>query len=461
VGPVRRPSRNAVQAQHRTVEGLAARQAAAALISAVVDRRQGLDLLVQAASAPAAYRALPPRDAALALAITKSALRHRGTIAALLSAMIERPLPPEAKSVMHILHAAVAQIALLRVPASAAVNLAVEAAQADVQARRYAPLVNGVLRRLTREGESSVQAAFDAAAEHAVNAPHWLLAALAADYGAGQARAILAAHLHEAPLDLTVKSDPAHWADALGGVVLATGTVRLPHGMTPVPELAGFSEGAWWVQDAAAALPARLLGDIAGKRVADICAAPGGKTAQLANAGAAVTAIDISAGRLERLQQNMERLGLPAEIIAVDARAHNPASPYDAVLIDAPCSSTGTLRRHPDVAWTKRETDIAALAGIQSDLLASVRGMLKPGGIVVYANCSLLKAEGEHVIAAFLAANADFAIEPVTSARDGDALAAFADDDGCLRTTPLMLEGGTPALSGMDGFYAARLRRIG
>jgi 16S rRNA (cytosine967-C5)-methyltransferase len=444
------------------IEGLAARQAAIALLSAVIDHRQGLDQLSEAASAPPSFRALEPRDKALALAITKSALRHRGAISAVLSPMLERPLPERAKNVMHILHAALAQIFLLRVPQSAAVNLAVEAARADPQAQRFAPLVNAILRRIEREREAA-----EAVLQSPIaNVPDWLNEALTVDYGVDAVAAFSLILREEAPLDLTVKDNPEGWATRLGGVALATGTVRLPHGTIPVPELEGFGEGAWWVQDAASALPARLLGDLKpgslkGVRIADICAAPGGKTAQLCHAGAEVTALDISETRLKRLSQNLERLQLSAKVRVGDARKFKPDVPFDAVLIDAPCSSTGTMRRHPDVAWTKQPRDILSLSRIQLELIEAAANMLRVGGVIVYANCSLLKDEGERVVARFLAANPDFILEPVTPLRDGEALAAFADAQGCLRTTPNMIPNDNPALQGMDGFFAARLRHRG
>ncbi len=373
---------------------------------------------------------------------------------------MERPLASDAKMARAILHVGATQILHLRVPPSAAVNLAVEAMRADPQAKRFAGLANAVLRRLARDGQAPGVAAVP-------EAPDWLLGALAADYGEVDARAILAMHGSEAPLDLSVKGDAHGWAERLGGVVLQTGTVRLPHGATPVPDMPGFSDGAWWVQDAAAALPARLLGDVRGLSIADLCAAPGGKTAQLALAGAQVTALDVSRNRLNRLAENMRRLRLDADIIAGDARAHRPAQPYDAVLLDAPCSSTGTLRRHPDVAWTKTPEDIANLARVQRQLLDAAFAMVKPGGVVIYANCSLLKAEGEHLVSAWLRDTPAAAILPVDTLRDGIP-AAFIGTDGGLRTTPLALQvmdaaTGLPdvALSGMDGFYAARLVKRG
>jgi 16S rRNA (cytosine967-C5)-methyltransferase len=427
------------------------------MLSAVIDHRRNLEMLAGAPDDPLARFALDERDFALANAIVRSALRHRGTLLAMVDAMLERPLPDTAKSLRHILHAGLAQMLFLRVPESAAVNLAVEAARADPQAKRFAPLVNALLRRAAREGE----AAFAAAQAVAIDAPRWLFDALAADHGEAQARAMLAVNRAEAAIDLTVKSDPAHWAEVLGGIVLATGTVRVAGNDAPIAQWPGFAEGVWWVQDAAAALPARMLGDVRGLRVADICAAPGGKTAQLAHAGADVTALDISKTRLTRLKDNMARLGLTVATLAGDARAHVPADRFDAVLLDAPCSSTGTLRRHPDVAWTKTPEDIANLRRVQIQLLDAAFAMLKPGGTLVYANCSLLKAEGEDLVADWLARRPDASPDPVTAGRDGAALAAFANASGFVRTTPLALPHDNPRLAGMDGFFAARITRRG
>ena len=437
------------------VEGLAARQAAAALLGAVVDHRLALDGLLESDTAPAAWRALDnARDRALALAIVKSALRFRGTITGLIFAMLEHPLPDNARQVRHILHAAVAQIVLLRVPESAAVNLAVEAANRDPQAKRYANLVNALLRRLIREGD----AAFEGAKAKSVEAPDWLFQMLSEDYGEHPAREILAANRSEAPLDFTVKANAEEWATKLGGIAINGNTVRVAHGQTPVQELEGFADGAWWVQDAAAALPVKLLGDVKGKHILDMCAAPGGKTAQLAHASADVTALDISKNRMKRVTENMERLQLTANIVVGDARKHETENLYDGVLIDAPCTSTGTLRRHPDVAWTKSPDDVAQLARIQFELLDAAMRVTKPGGLIVYANCSLLKIEGEFLVKRWLKGRTDVAVERVSVERDG-ALSAFGDYDGFMRTTALSFVHENDALAGMDGFFAARLRK--
>jgi 16S rRNA (cytosine967-C5)-methyltransferase len=227
-----------------------------------------------------------------------------------------------------------------------------------------------------------------------------------------------------------------------------------------VADLPGYGEGAWWVQDAAAALPARLLGDVAGMRVADLCAAPGGKTVQLAAAGARVTAVDISASRLKRLAVNLARLGLEAEIVTADLMKYEPARPFDAILLDAPCSSTGTARRHPDIPWTKTPEDIDKLAEVQRRLLGRAVRMVKPGGRVVFSNCSLDPAEGEDLVEKFLVETAGIRLDPVRPG-EFDGVDPFITTRGTLRTTPADLDVGTSALSGMDGFFATRFVRLG
>ena len=232
----------------------------------------------------------------------------------------------------------------------------------------------------------------------------WLLARWIKTYGEPTARAIAAANSQEPGLDVTVKSDPQAWAVQLNGRVLPTGTVRtIAHGA--VTALPGFAEGAWWVQDAAAALPTRLFGDLAGRRVADLCAAPGGKTAQLAAAGAVVSAVDRAEARLSRVRENLARLSLDAELICADVAAWTPEQPFDAVLLDAPCSSTGTIRRHPDVPWLKRAADVAALARVQGQLLERALTLTRSGGTLIYCTCSLEPEENEDVVAALLARN--------------------------------------------------------
>lgn len=431
--------------------GLAARRTAARLLGAVVDAHTPLDALTDGEHGHPHFLALAPRDRALVRAILASALRHRRTIETLLQGYLERPLPAGAHALSHILHVGAAQILFLDVPDSAAVDLAVSHAAADPRAARFSRLVNAVLRRLARDRQKTLPRAL----AQTCDAPDWLAERLTAVYGAAQARAIMEAHRREPPVDFTVKTDPALWAERLGGRVLANGLVRVERLPAPVPDLPGYAEGQWWVQDAAASLPARLLGDVMGRAVADLCAAPGGKTAQLALAGAQVTALDQSASRLARLNANLQRLGLAATLVESDLRRWRPERPFDAVLLDAPCSSTGTIRRHPDVAWTKTPEDIATMAQVQEQLLESALLLVRPGGPLVFSNCSLDPAEGEALVEALLARRQDVTLDPI---RPGELPGAedFIAPQGWLRTTPA----GGGALADVDGFFAVRLRRL-
>jgi 16S rRNA (cytosine967-C5)-methyltransferase len=371
-------------------------------------------------------------------------LRH------LLGQYLDKGFPADAPRVETVLLTGAAQILWLDVPDHAAVDLSVRLIQADRRGGRYAGLINAVLRRVAQDGAARV-AELDALV---LDVPDWLLTRWQRHYGEETARAIAAAVAQEPPLDLTVKGDAESWAARLRGQLLPTGTVRtILHG--PVSILPGFVEGAWWVQDAAAALPARLFGDVAGRTIADLCAAPGGKTAQLAHAGARVTALDRSEPRLVRLRDNLARLELTADTVAADATEWT-GGPFDGVLVDAPCSSTGTIRRHPDIPWLKREGDIAALASLQQRLLAHAVTLVKPGGLIVYCTCSLEPEEGEAVVEALLARTSDVQRQPIAAA-EVSGLAELLTPAGDLRTLPCHLPDSDPRLGGMDGFYAARL----
>jgi len=444
---------NETATESKNVPGLAARMTAAKLLAIVIDARTPLDGLTDNDNGHPHYLALEPRDRALVRAILTTALRFRVTIGKLLALRLERPLPPNASTLTHILHVAAAQILFLDVPDSAAVDLAVTHAKSDPRTTRFAALVNGVLRSLARGKDAELRPMLDTT----LDAPDWFVQRLTSAYGERQAAAILAAHRVEAPVDFSVKANPAIWAEQFGGIVLPTGGVRVEKLSAAVSELPGFAEGEWWVQDAAAALPARLLGDIAGKRVADLCAAPGGKTAQLVLAGANVTALDTSKNRLVRLQRNLERLRLTAETVKADLLEFRPTELFDAVLLDAPCSSTGTVRRHPDVPWTKSPADINKLAALQSRMLAAAAKLVKPGGRIVFSNCSLDPAEGEVICRAF-SASADVEADPI---QPGEIAGAdeFLTSQGTLRTTPAGMTLGSPGISGLDGFFAARFRR--
>jgi 16S rRNA (cytosine967-C5)-methyltransferase len=385
-------------------------------------------------------------------------LRRLGTLRHLLTEQLERGIPRDAPQIEAILLVGAVQILFLDVPDHAAVDLSVRLAQADDrQASRYSRLINAVLRKLARDGKARL-AALDAVP---LDTPEWLMQRWIAHYGETTARAIATAHTQEPALDLTVKNDPEAWATTLNGRVLPTGTVRTV-ASGPVSQLPGFEAGEWWVQDAAAALPARLIcsffGDIRGKTVADLCAAPGGKTAQLAAAGAQVTAVDRAPKRLERLKQNLARLSLAAETVVADV-AEWQGGPFDAVLLDAPCSSTGTIRRHPDIPWLKREADIVALAALQRRLLANAVELTRPGGTLVYCVCSLEPEEGADLVREFLAAEPRVVRRPITI-DEVYGCGEFLTPVGELRTLPCHWGDTDSRMSGLDGFYAARLSRI-
>ena len=431
--------------------GLNAREIAANVLEGVLRRRRPLD--EQLEDQATGLMALPERDRALVRHLVGTVLRRLGTLRHVLGLYLDRGFPADASRVETALLLGAAQILLLQTPDHAAVDMSVRLVQADRRAKHFAGLVNAVLRRVARDGAQQL-AGIDTPL---LDTPDWLMARWVKNYGADTARAIAVANRHEPALDLSVKGDPAGWAEKLGGRVVPTGSVRAEvHG--PVPSLPGYADGAWWVQDAAAALPARLLGDVAGRSVADLCAAPGGKTAQLAAAGALVTAVDRAPKRLERLQQNLLRLGLAADIVTADVTAWR-GGPFDAVLLDAPCSSTGTIRRHPDIPWLKRESDIVALADLQRRLLASAFECVKPGGVLVYCTCSLEPEEGIDVVREFLAREPRAVRRTIT----GDEVCGQDDwltPDGDLRTLPCHWPDADSRMAGLDGFFAARLSRI-
>ncbi len=451
-------SKPAPEALSRTRDhqvGLPARRAAANLLDAVLQKKQPLDDVLGRAQDGGYMFDLPARDRALARAIVGTSLRRRGQIDAVLNNFLERGLPAKAGTLYPILLSGAAQLLFMNVPPHAAIDLAVRLAQWDPRAKRYDKLVNAVLRRVADKGEG-IAAGLDPAR---ANTPDWLWDRWVGAWGETRAHEIAASHLVEAPLDLTVKSDPEGWAERLDGRVLPSGSVRLlPKGR--IEEFPGFSDGEWWVQDVAAALPARMLGDVAGKRVADLCAAPGGKTAQLLLAGADVVSVDNSTTRLKLLNENLKRLGLAAETVQADAATWQPEERFDAILLDAPCSSTGTIRRHPDIPYLKSDKDIAELARLQTRLLDNAVSLLKPGGTLVYSTCSLEPEEGEAQVAALMARNPAIRIEPLCLDEPfGDT--EWAKASGILRTFPFQLQLDSPEWSGMDGFFAARLTREG
>jgi 16S rRNA (cytosine967-C5)-methyltransferase len=387
-----------------------------------------------------ALDSLPPmdaRDRAAAHRLAAAALRRRGTIDAVLEPYLARTPPSEG---MHILRLGAAALLFLETPAHAAVGTAVALARAR-KLPKLAGLVNAGLRRVSETGAMALQ---DLDGPR-LDTPPWLWTSWGVD-----ARDIATAHQSEAALDLSLMG--AHATPPEGGLLLPTGTVRMPGG-TRVTELPGFESGAFMVQDAAAALPARLLGAEAGQHVADLCAAPGGKTAQLAATGASVTAVELNPARMQRLTANLKRLGLSAELVRADARDWRPRAALDGVLLDAPCSATGTIRRHPDVPYLKRQSDILPLTQTQDQLLAAATAMLKPGGRLVYAVCSLQPEEGPARATAALA-RLPLQPDPIGQSELPE-LSAAIGREGFARTHP----GLWPEYGGLDGFFIARFRR--
>lgn len=396
---------------------------------------------------------IEPRDRAFARLLVTTVLRHHGELTHVINTHLQKPLPEPQGWVWQILLAGAAQLLMLDTPPHAAIGLAVDQCKADPNARRFDKLVNAVLRRVSDNGCAAL-AGLDAVA---LNVPPWLLSGWERNYGPDLARRIAAASLEEPPLDVTVKRDPAGWAAKLGGVALPTGTVRILQAGR-IPDLPGFNDGEWWVQDAAAALPVRLLNVKPGLRVADLCAAPGGKTAELVNAGSDVTAVDISAARLRRVKDNLDRLQFAADCVTADVLTWTPAAPFDAVLLDAPCSATGTIRRHPDILHVRQTRGFEKLTALQGRLLERAAAAVRPGGTLVYCSCSLEPEEGEHQIARFLAAHAGFERMPVNAAEIGG-LSKAITPDGDLRTLPCHRFPGHEQGAGLDGFFASRLRR--
>ncbi|GAA5108018.1 RsmB/NOP family class I SAM-dependent RNA methyltransferase [Bartonella jaculi] len=443
----------------KNIPGLAVRQVCVRLLGAVLDKHASLSGLTDNEHGHPQYLGLLHRDRLLCRAILGAALRHRGQITAALSRFLTRPLPQQAFSLQHLLHISVAQILYLDIPDHATIDLAVRVAKIDPRMRRFSGVVNALLRNIAREAGVLRQQA-----PVMEGVPAWFGQLLVSTYGAEKADQILAMQTLEPPLDLTVKSDSVGWAEQLGGVVLPNGSVRLSSLDCAVSDLIGYKEGAWWIQDFAAALPACLFGNIQGKRVADLCASPGGKTAQLALQGADVTAVDMSANRLKRLKENMKRLHFSVRTWQGDVRNFHPDQLFDAVLLDAPCSSTGTIRRHPDILWTKSMDDVVKLAALQYDLLLAAIALVKKDGRIVFSNCSLAREEGEDLVEKILSIRHDIVLEPICEEEMG-ALAHLLSSAGTLRTTPAdfchkNFDAERKMLLGMDGFFAARFRKV-
>lgn len=445
---VRKPEPQGPEAPRKgkaDTRNLGPRAVALAAVSAVFESGTALD---HALASHPDHKRLEVRDRAFARAIAAAAVRRKGALEDALAVFLDKPLAKTADRARNVLLCGAAELLVLDNAPHAVVDAWVTLMNGDEKTARFAGLANAVLRRVAERGGKTFQTA-----DPLHDLPVWLSKRWVKTYGEKTARAMAKARSGIPPLDLTVApgTDPALVADEVEGEVLPTGTVRI-HDTRDPTTLPGFTEGRWWVQDAAAALPVRLLAPEAGETIADLCAAPGGKTLQIAASGAQTIAIDRAAKRLPPLHDNLERLRLTARVEAADARSWTPDAPLDAVLLDAPCSATGTLRRRPDVAWAKAEEDIASLAQAQRELLDAAFALLKPGGRLVYCTCSLEPEEGEEQIAAFLKRTRGARLDKVEP-RELPELGTAIDSHGAVRTRPDMWA----ARGGIDGFYIARI----
>lgn len=420
----------------------------------ILDRVSEGATLDDAIARTSPFERLEGPDRGFARLLAAETLRRRGAIDHLLGAYIDRPLPKKSARVMDILRIATAQLLILETPPHAAVSTSVELANERGETGGYAKLINAIARKVSGAGK----AALDKIPAR-TDTPSWMWRSWERAYGPLGAKAIAEAHRETPPLDLTLKpsEDANAWRErfvehGLASEVLSNGALRIAR-VGDVPAMPGFTDGVWWVQDFAASLPVKLLGDVNGKRVIDLCAAPGGKTLQLASGGALVTAVDKSGARLERVAENLARTSLTATLVEEDALRFRSAEKADAILLDAPCTATGTIRRHPDIPWSKGETALAALSVLQANMIDHALTLLKPGGMLVYCVCSLQREEGEAQAKAALARNPSLTRIPVTP-DEIDGLAGAINRDGDLRTLPSMMAD----KGGMDGFFAARFK---
>ncbi len=425
-------------------DDLTPRIIACEILHAILRKKQSLDEML---STHPKLPKLEKRDRAFVHALVACTLRRMGQIDAALKQCFQRPSPPK-PGVFDVLRVGAAQILFLGTPHHAAVDTAVRIADGNHLIRPYKGLINALLRRLTREGLELIAVQDEAK----LNTPKWLWQVWEEAYGPDLTREIALANLAEALTDLTVKDDPEEWAKKLEARLLPTGSLRL-NGETPIPEIEGFAEGSWWVQDMAASLPVKIMGDLKGKRVFDLCAAPGGKMLQMAARGAQVVALDRSEKRLKRLRENLERTKLTAEIVCSDALLFEPEEKADIILLDAPCTATGTIRRHPDVTHLKKPDDMDRMVGLQIRLLDyAATNLLKEGGTLIYAVCSLQSQEAEHQVNAFLERMPHFQREVIAVEEIGG-VSEMITKDGDIRCLPCQL----PDFGGVDGFYVARL----
>ncbi len=429
---------------------LAARGVALAMLSNVLDRKNALDITLDSSEE---FASMGQRERAFTRMLLTTTLRRLGQIDDLINSAQSRPDSLRTPMVRNILRLGVTQIFFMAVPDHASVDTSVRLTEKSGMEKQKG-FVNAILRKLIRDGKSRI----DNQDAGRLNTPEWLLKIWIEDYGLNIAAQIAKANMREAPLDITVKDidERAYWGNSLQAYELSTGTLRRISGGN-IREMEGFDNGKWWVQDAAAALPATLFGDVSKQDVVDMCAAPGGKTLQLAAAGANVTAIDRSAVRLKRLEENLERMDLKNQVnIEIsDASVWQSNAPLQRILLDAPCSATGTIRRHPDTGYLKSPKDIERLASIQERLLAHAGKMLGVGGLLVYCTCSLQKDEGERQIEHFLGSNPDFE-RVIIKPQEVGGYDELINENGDVRAMPHHLS----EQGGLDGFFISRLTRV-
>ena len=423
--------------------GISARLAAVELLSSVLDNNEPLETGLQVSTK---FNSLTDSDRAFAHLLVKSCLRHLGEIDRAIELFLKKPISAKANWVRHILRIGATQLIVLKTAQHAAVDTSVRLAK-GTRLAGFSGLINAILRRIAELDDLEKEEAAR------LSTPEWLFESWEKEYGLKGAKDIAVAHLSEPSLDLTARQVPIALAEKLNANLLPTQSVRLDSAGN-VTAIDGFTDGDWWVQDAAAALPARLVPKPSGKRVYDLCAAPGGKSAQLFSAGAKVIAVDRSEKRLEIMKRNLTRLGITIELYCADALSWQPKKLADAVLLDAPCSATGTVRRHPDVTLLKSLSDVRRLAKLQLELINAAAKLVRPGGHLVYAVCSLQPEECQRVVNKFLLTNEQFKRDPIASEEIYN-VSEFITPAGDMRTLPSHWR----ALGGLDGFFAARIKR--
>lgn len=439
------------------------RKAAIQLYAAIIERKLSLSGLTNEENGASYYLKLDKQERNFVKAIVTCTLRNKAIIEHLLGYYLKKNLPNGARTLRHILHIAIAQIIYLNVSNYAAINSAVDLAKYDARTRRFASLVNAVLREITRDIEkNTIESKLQLPVLDTV--PVWFKNMLVYDYGKEKAQTIIEAQANNQSIDLTVKTDPKLWAQKLNATILWENNIRLPSTYKDeITKLEGYKEGAWWVQDCAAYIPVMLMRQIKNKQIADLCSSPGGKTSQLASMGAKVMAFEINKTRINRLKTNLERLHLSVETILGDFRQTASLNSFDAVLLDAPCSSTGTIRKNCDILWTKTLEDVKDMSDLQYDLLKHAIKCTKIGGEIIFSNCSLAKIEGENLIEKILKNENNIKISVIrpdeTFFQKHPSLTNFITAEGFFRITTDDFYKASGYKGAMDSFFVARLSK--